>query len=61
MSAQVYSVPGQTDGKRKPYLEQKSIDISFEVSLTCGVNVNYYKNVYHPVSTRDNREDQSNF
>ena len=43
MSAQVYSVPGQTEGKRKAFYEWKSIELSYERSLTCGVNVNYYK------------------
>ena len=61
MSAQVYSVPGQTDGKRKAFFEWKIIDISFELSLTCGVNVNYYKSVHHPIPTRENREHPGNF
>ena len=54
MNAQVYSVPGQTEGKRKPFFKWKSI------SSTCGVNVNYYKNVHHPI-TRENREHRGNF
>ena len=61
MSAQVYSVPGQTEGKRKAFFEWKSIDLSYELSLTCGVNVNYYKNVHHPIPTRENREHLGNF
>ena len=28
MNAQVYSVPGQTEGRRKSFLEWKSIDLS---------------------------------
>ena len=36
MSAQVYSVPGQTEGRRKAFLEWKSIDLSYELPLTCG-------------------------
>ena len=54
MSAQVYSVPGQTEGRSKAFLEWKSIDLSHELSLTCGGNVNYYKSVHHPIfiSTR---------
>ena len=49
MSAQVYSVPGQTEGRRKAFLEWKSIDLSYKLSLTCGGNVNYYNSVHHPV------------
>ena len=51
MSAQVYSVPGQTKGRRKAFLEWKSIDLSSKLSLTCGGNVNYYKSVHHPIPT----------
>ena len=61
MSAQVYSVPGQTEGRRKAFLEWKSIDLSYELSLTCGVNVNYYKSVHHPIPTRENRKHPGNF
>ena len=61
MSAQVYSVPGQTEGRRKALLEWKSIDLSYELSLTCGGNVNYYKSVHHPIPTRENREYLGNF
>ena len=56
MSAQVYSVPGQTEGRRKAFLEWKSIDLSYELYLTCGGNVNYCKSVHHPIPTRENRE-----
>ena len=49
MSAQVYSVPGQTEGRRKAFLEWTSIDLSSKLSLTCGDNVKYYKSVDHPV------------
>ena len=52
MSAQVYSVPGQTEGRRKVFLEWKSVDLSYELSLTCRRSVNYYKNVHHPIPTR---------
>ena len=61
MSAHVYSVPGQTEGRRKAFLEWKSIGLSYELSLTYGGNVNYYKSVHHPISTRENREHPSNF
>ena len=37
MSAQVYSVPDQIEGRAKAFLEWKSIDLSYNLSLTCGV------------------------
>ena len=43
MSAQVYSVPGQTEGRRKAFLEWAGIDLSSKVSLTCGGNVSIIK------------------
>ena len=61
MSGQVYSVPGQTEGQRKAFFEWKSIDLSYEVSLTYGVCVKYYKSVHHPTPTRENREHPGNF
>ena len=61
MSAQVYSVPGQTEGRRKVLLESKNIDLSYELSFTCGGNVNYYKSVHHPITARENREHPGNF
>ena len=61
MSAQVYSVPGQTEGRSKIFLEWKSIDLSHELSLTCGGNVNYYKSVYQPIPTHENSEHPGNF
>ena len=61
MSAQVYSVPGQTEGRSKAFLEWKSIDLSHELSLTCGGNVNYYKSVHQPIPTRENKEHPGNF
>ena len=60
MSAQVNSVPGQTEGRSKAFLEWKSIYLSNK-SFTCGGNVNYYKSVQHPVPTRENREHPGNF
>ena len=51
MNAQVYSVLVQTEEKRKTLLEWKSMDLSYELSLTCGGNVNYYKTIHHPIST----------
>ena len=61
MSVQVYSVPGQTEGRRKALLEWKSIDLSYELSLTCWGNVNYYKSVHHPIPTRENKENPGSF
>ena len=52
MSPQVYSVPAQTKGRRKVILEWKSIDLSYELSLTCGDNVSYHKSVHDPIPTR---------
>ena len=51
MSAQVYSVRGKTEGRRKAFLEWTSIVLSSKLSLTCGGNVNYYKSVHHPIPT----------
>ena len=51
MSAHVYSVPDQTEGRRKVFLEWRNIDLSNKLSFTCGGNVNYYKSVYHPILT----------
>ena len=51
MSAQVYSVSGQTERRRKVFLTWKSIKLSFKLSLTCVGNVNYDKSVHHPIHT----------
>ena len=61
MIAQVYSVPGQTEGRSKAFLEWKSTDVSLELSRTCGSNVNYYKSGHQPIPTRENREHPGNF
>ena len=62
MSAQVYSVPGQTDGRSNAFLEWKSIDLSHELSLTyMWGNLNNYKSVHQPIPTRENREHPGNF
>ena len=37
MTAQVYSVSSQTEGRRNPYLEWKSIDLSYKLPHKCGV------------------------
>ena len=61
MSAQLYSVPGQTEGRNKAFLEWKSIDLSYELSLTCGGNVDYCKSVHQPIPTCESREHPGNF
>ena len=61
MSVQVYSVPGQTEGRRKAFLEWKSIDVFCELSVTCGGNANHYKSIHHPIPFRGNRENPGNF
>ena len=61
MSAKIYSVPGQSEGKRKTFFEWKRIDLSYKLSLTCGVNINYYKSVHRPVPTCENGEHPGNF
>ena len=50
MSTQVHTVPGQAEGRREASLERTSIDLSSKLSITCGLNVNYYKAAYHPIS-----------
>ena len=63
MSVQVYSVPSQTEGRNKTFLERKSIDLhgtSQCLLTTCGGNVNYYKSVHQPIPTRENREHPEN-
>ena len=64
MSAQICSVPGQTERRSKTFLERKSIDlhgISLCSLTTCGGNVNYYKSVHQPIPTRENWEHPGNF
>ena len=62
MSAQLYSFPGQTEGRRKVFLERKSRGLSYETSLiTCWGNVYSYKSVHHLIPTRENREYPGNF
>ena len=52
MSAQVYSVPVQIEGRSKAFLQWKSIDLSHELSLLCGG----YKSVHQHIPIRKNRE-----
>ena len=51
MSAQLYSVPGQTGQRRKAFLERTSKYFSSKPSLTYRDNVNYYKSIHHPIPT----------
>ena len=59
MSAQVYPVPGQTEGGKKAFLEWTSRYLFSYLSLTCGSNVNYYKNVHHPILTLSDGIDKT--
>ena len=61
MNAQVYSVPGQTERRKKAFLEWKSIDLSSKLSRTYGDNVKNYGSVHHPITSRGNREHPGNF
>ena len=61
MSAQGYSVYGQTEARTEAFLEWKRKDLSYELSLTCGDNVNYYKSFHHAILTCENREHPGNF
>ena len=61
MSARVYSVPHQIEGRRKDLLEWKSIELSYELSFTCESNVNIYKSSQHPILARENRGHPGNF
>ena len=62
MSAQVYSVPGQTKGRKKAFLEWEKA-YSYPINYLWGGedNVNYYKSVHHPIPTQGNREHPGNF
>ena len=40
---------------------EKHIDLFYELSLTCGDNINYYKSVDHPIPTCENRENPGSF
>ena len=51
MNVQVYSVPGQTEGRRRALLEWKKTDLPFKLSTTCGSNFTYYKIVHRPIPT----------
>ena len=51
MSAQVYSLSGQSEVRRKAFLEGANIELSSKLSLPFGGNVNHNKSVHHPVST----------
>ena len=50
-----------SEGRRKVFLEWKSIELTYELYLVCGGNVNYYKKVHYPIPTCGNRELTGNF
>ena len=51
MSAQVYSILGQSESRKKAFLEWKSIDLSSKLYFTCGGTVNYYKGIHDTIPT----------
>ena len=51
MNVQVYSVPGQTEGRRRAFLEWTKKDLPSKLSITCGSNFTYYNSVHHPIPT----------
>ena len=61
MSAQVYCVHGQTEWRKKAFLEWTSIDLSSKLSFTCGGNFNYYKVFVILLLLCRNREHPGNF
>ena len=49
-------------GKGRPFLNGKAETYPLNYLLaTCGVNVNCYKSIHHPIRTRENREHPGNF
>ena len=50
MNAQLFLLPGKTEGRGKAFLKWKGKNLSYELSLTLEDNVNYYKSVHHPIS-----------
>ena len=61
MSTQVYSVPGQTEERRKVILKLENMDFSSKLSFAYEGNVNYYKSVHNLIPTCRNREHLSSF
>ena len=63
MNTELYSVPGQTEDRRKVFFEWKSIDLLIDkhMRMSMGVNVNYYENVHHAIRIHRNREHPGNF
>ena len=49
MSAQVSFAPGQTEGRRKTFLEWTSLNLSSKLSRTSGTNVNCYKSFHYTI------------
>ena len=61
MGAQVYSVPGQTEGRSKAFFGTENHRlIPRTISYMWGY-VNYYKSVDKPIPTHGNREQPGNF
>ena len=48
-------------GEVRPFGMENSLDLSHELSLTCGGNVNYHKSVHQPIPTGENRGNSGNF
>ena len=61
MSAQEYSFLVKLKREWRPFWNGKKKDLSYELSLTCGDNVNYYKSFHHAIHTCENREHPGNF
>ena len=61
MSVQAYCVHGQTEWRKKAFLEWTSIDLSCKLSFTCGGNFNYYKVFVILLLLCRNREHPGNF
>ena len=56
MTVLVYFVPGQTEERRKVFLEWENHSL-----WGGGGNVNCYKSFHDPIPTRGNREHPGNF
>ena len=51
MNSEVYSVSGQTEGRRKAFLWWTSIDLYSKLPLTCEGNFDFYQSVHNPIPT----------
>ena len=59
MSVEVYSVPCQTEGRKKTFLECKSTDLSLNYLIHVGT-MTIIISAHHPIATRGNRENPGN-